>query len=483
MNPPSYAPSVIPSNQENEEMQQSETSCPVTHLQTLYMPIESPPTPAPSPGPVSNYPSTYPLGLASNRFLNTHDPVLRRQILASILMSCSPSELLFISTTVAPLLKRDFLFWLPTELSLHILSFIDDPTSLVRASMVSKHWYKLITEEYVWRWMCRTHGYEDFDEYLVTRREKDVFPVWKEEFSYREHYKLSHITMANWRKGGSLLQSHSIPVTSPDNGVVTSLALDNDWIVIGLAGSKVHVFDAKTGALARTLVGHETGVWAICLVSKGGYPVRPPQHDNFRKKRKGDVESLGFGIERLDITKTQEQYISPVLRTVLGLDEDDSYSNNSWKDQPQSQAFPGKRSDNFTSQGWGQPDALVVSGGCDKVIRVWDVKTGYVFLVYFRLHGEVHFSYRLCRYCVYTLNGHTSTVRCIRVLHNRPIAVSGSRDGTVRIWDIQRGRALRVLQGHRQSVRCLDVCGNRIVSGSYDTTCRVSDEPQVIVDS
>lgn len=72
------------------------------------------------------------------------------------------------------------------------------------------------------------------------------------------------------------------------------------------------------------------------------------------------------------------------------------------------------------------------------------------------------------------LSGHSSTIRCIRVLHNRPIAVSGSRDGTVRVWDIQRGRALRVLQGHQHSVRCLDVCGNKIVSGSYDTTCRVS---------
>jgi len=74
-------------------------------------------------------------------------------------------------------------------------------------------------------------------------------------------------------------------------------------------------------------------------------------------------------------------------------------------------------------------------------------------------------------------------VRCIRVLHNRPIAVSGSRDGTVRVWDIQRGRALRILQGHRHSVRCLDVCGNRVVSGSYDTTCRVSDESLAVVDS
>jgi WD40 repeat protein len=62
----------------------------------------------------------------------------------------------------------------------------------------------------------------------------------------------------------------------------------------------------------------------------------------------------------------------------------------------------------------------------------------------------------------------------MRVLHGRPIAVTGSRDGTVRVWDVQRGMALRVLQGHSGSVRCLDVNGRRAVSGSYDMTARVS---------
>jgi WD40 repeat protein len=80
----------------------------------------------------------------------------------------------------------------------------------------------------------------------------------------------------------------------------------------------------------------------------------------------------------------------------------------------------------------------------------------------------------LYRHCIYILHGHTSTIRSLQVLHNRPIAVTGSRDSTLRVWDIQRGRCLRVLEGHHQSVRCLDVCGNRAVSGSYDNTCRVS---------
>jgi len=30
----------------------------------------------------------------------------------------------------------------------------------------------------------------------------------------------------------------------------------------------------------------------------------------------------------------------------------------------------------YSSIGWGQPSSIVVSGGCDKVLRVWDVESG-----------------------------------------------------------------------------------------------------------
>jgi F-box and WD-40 domain protein CDC4 len=77
------------------------------------------------------------------------------------------------------------------------------------------------------------------------------------------------------------------------------------------------------------------------------------------------------------------------------------------------------------------------------------------------------------RQCIYVLHGHLSTIRSLRVLNHRPIAVTGSRDATLHVWDVQRGRRLRVLEGHQASVRCLDVFGDKVVSGSYDHTCRV----------
>ena len=70
------------------------------------------------------------------------------------------------------------------------------------------------------------------------------------------------------------------------------------------------------------------------------------------------------------------------------------------------------------------------------------------------------------------LRGHTSTVRCLK-MSDATTAISGSRDTTLRVWDIQKGICKHVLVGHGLSVRCLDIHGDLVVSGSYDTTAKI----------
>jgi WD40 repeat protein len=72
----------------------------------------------------------------------------------------------------------------------------------------------------------------------------------------------------------------------------------------------------------------------------------------------------------------------------------------------------------------------------------------------------------------HTLRGHTSTVRCLK-MSDANTAISGSRDTTLRIWDIKTGLCKNVLVGHIASVRCLEIHGDIVVSGSYDTTAKV----------
>ncbi|KAL8771249.1 MAG: hypothetical protein Q9194_004932 [Teloschistes cf. exilis] len=96
-------------------------------------------------------------------------------------------------------------------------------------------------------------------------------------------------------------------------------------------------------------------------------------------------------------------------------------------------------------------DDILVSGGCDRDVRVWNMATGT---------------------SIHTLHGHTSTVRCLKMA-NATTAISGSRDTTLRVWDLAAGTCTCQLIGHQASVRCLEIHGDLVVSGSYDTTAKI----------
>lgn len=171
--------------------------------QRMYFPIDSPPTPAPSPRPQLPYtglpllsqvqPESMSISnqLLTN-FTSSHSPQTRRQILTALLQACTPNELLFLSQTIAPLLKRDFLFSLPPELGLHVLAFIDDPKTLIRASLVSKWWYRMVRDESVWRRMCLVHGFGEGDK-DGRERESDRH----HQHRYKEKHSLGNLKDAS----------------------------------------------------------------------------------------------------------------------------------------------------------------------------------------------------------------------------------------------------------------------------------------------
>ena len=86
------------------------------------------------------------------------------------------------------------------------------------------------------------------------------------------------------------------------------------------------------------------------------------------------------------------------------------------------------------------------------------------------------------RQCLHTLSCHNSTVRCLKLLTS-DTCLSGSRDGTIHLWDIRRGLCLGTLVGHTASVRCLTVAGFLVASGSYDKTARVWDITPILTAS
>lgn len=414
----------------------------------------SPPTPAPSPTPMQRAPdwstadpredigdidlddtseqqeSTQTSGPSSARaygFGYRHmravfadmDNNERERMLAELLNMCDGKLLGFVASFVGPRLKRDPFSVLPNELCLRILTFIEDARTLARSSQVSRRWRELVSDDMAWKSLCERHAYRRMSDDQPSSSPRPI-PVTAashtssrfqhpygysgiaqahnpslaglsssapdltcrtslnptssvlpptlsarggsstrrpKAISYRSHFKQRYQVETAWRHGGAV-QTRQI---TPDQGVVTSLHLTSDYIIVALDNAKIHVFDTE-GRHLRCLQGHVMGVWAM----------------------------VPYG------------------------------------------------------------DTLV-SGGCDRDVRVWDLTTGVA---------------------LHMLRGHTSTVRCLK-MSGPNIAISGSRDTTLRVWDISKGVCRHVLVGHQASVRCLEIHGDLVVSGSYDTTARI----------
>ncbi len=98
----------------------------------------------------------------------------------------------------------------------------------------------------------------------------------------------------------------------------------------------------------------------------------------------------------------------------------------------------------------------------DRTVRVWDGATGRV---------------------LHVLRGHTDLVMWVAISPDNKLVASASYDKTVRVWDLATGQH-RVLRGHTGAVDRLAWHGNtELVTGSRDGTVRVWQVPQLALPS
>jgi WD40 repeat protein len=75
-----------------------------------------------------------------------------------------------------------------------------------------------------------------------------------------------------------------------------------------------------------------------------------------------------------------------------------------------------------------------------------------------------------CSHCRLRCTGHMDTVSSLDWDWTK--VVTGSRDQTVRIWDISTGRLLETCHGHTGNVACVSLLHTHVVSASWDGSIR-----------
>lgn len=97
---------------------------------------------------------------------------------------------------------------------------------------------------------------------------------------------------------------------------------------------------------------------------------------------------------------------------------------------------------------------VLVSGSRDRTIRFWDISAGI---------------------CLFTLIGHDNWVRQLTFHPQGKLLFSASDDKTVRVWDLKNRRCHKTLEAHTHFVTTLDIHRTApfMITGSVDQTIRI----------
>ncbi|PWW73377.1 WD40 repeat-like protein [Tuber magnatum] len=353
-----------------------------------------------------------------------------------------------IDTTVA---RKDFVKFLPPEITAHILSFLDHQ-SLVNCEPVSRAWMVAARDRHVWRNVFRAeHGP------WKSKPGND----WKRMFKVRQELNL------RWTQGrvtAKYLKGHT--------DSIYCVQFDDKKIITGSRDKTIRIWDISTGECIRVL-GQNSRLSSSPPVANGDIATPHMGSSDYHRASvlclQFDHEILVSGSSDYTCIVWSVHTYTPLMRLahhtagVLDVCFDKKYIVSCSKDT--SVCIWDRRTGRLFRQLTGHRGPvnavairgnLIVSASGDALIKLWNVDTGR---------------------CIRDFTGHNRGLACVQFSEDARTIVSGGNDQDIRIWDAASGECIRTLAGHQSLVRTLhlDSRNRRIISGSYDQSVKVWD--------